>query len=1067
MAKYLRIAIAFLFIFMVSFNARAQSQTVVNGASTTAINFTGTGCRYTWVNNNQAIGLAASGTGNIASFTAVNKGTTPITATITATPAAAGYAYIPNQVDNTVSVIDLSTNVVIKTIAVGQQPSGVTIAPDGSKAYITNLGSKTLSVINTATNTVTATIPLIDSKTGAGYVLGDVGYLPVTGIPTNTTISPDGKYVYVANSGIAYSVNTVDNNNNVTGKVNVYVLYVIDTATGEVKMISLAVNPVGLCFSPDGTILYVSNGDSNVISVIDIKKTPTARPITITGSSAGSGSTTLSNAGVAVVLANFAVPINPTNNNPGANGPRNMVLSPDGRRLYTTNTNSGSVSVVNTATYAVISNINLSELPLGICISPDGSKLYVARQYPNTVTVINTADNSIAKTYGPYASNTTPSLSGISLSPDGNFLYVENSISNQVIAIDVSSTGNGAANYIPVGQGPYVIGNFVSSGSCSGSAVTFTITVNPVAPTISATGTLSALRTVYGTASTSTQLNVSGANLTAGILVTPPNGFEVSTDNIHFSNTVTIGTTGSIASTPVYVRLAATSAAGNYSGNITLSSAGASNVTVNTAASTVVPASLTITANNQSKTYGADNPTLTLSYAGFVNGDNSAKLTSPVIATTTATATSPTGSYPITASGAAIANYTITYVNGTLTITPAPAPVITSVTPATAAAGTTVTLAGSNLLGATAVAFGGKPASSFTVNSATSITAVVAVGASNGLSVTTATGTGNFTGFSFVPIPTISASGLTTVITGGSVVLTASPGTGGYTYQWLKDGVAINGATSANYTATAGGAYTVALTLNNLQQVSAAITVNVTFALPVSNFKITNTSVTCKGSNNGTIGITATQNLNYTATITGNGLNTTYPFTTSATISNLAAGTYNVCLTVAGQPGYQQCFTSVITEPKDLSLYSTIIKNTDQAVLSLSGADTYYITLNGVTTATTNNQLTVTLKNGVNTLAVSSDKPCQGLVTENVVIADRAVPFPNPFTSIINVNLGAEIVKKADITIYNAFNKVVHSKTFKNQSGLVQIDAGQLSLGAFFLQLSADGQKTIFKMIKK
>src|SRR6185503_15482578 len=84
---------------------------------------------------------------------------------------------------------------------------------------------------------------------------------------------------------------------------------------------------------------------------------------------------------------------------------------------------------------------------------------------------------------------------------------------------------------------------------------------------------------------------------------------------------------------------------------------------------TVAPAVLTVTANNKTKTYGAANPALTVSYSGFVNGDTAASLTAPPAVTTTATPGSGVGSYPITASGAASANYTIGYVAGTLTVT--------------------------------------------------------------------------------------------------------------------------------------------------------------------------------------------------------------------------------------------------------------------------------------------------------------------------------------------------------------------------------------------------------------
>src|SRR5207247_10470840 len=86
---------------------------------------------------------------------------------------------------------------------------------------------------------------------------------------------------------------------------------------------------------------------------------------------------------------------------------------------------------------------------------------------------------------------------------------------------------------------------------------------------------------------------------------------------------------------------------------------------------TVTKASLTVTADDKTKTYGAGIPALTVSYAGFVNGDTSASLGGTLSVTTTATAGSAVGSYPITASGQTSGNYTISYVAGTLTVTKA------------------------------------------------------------------------------------------------------------------------------------------------------------------------------------------------------------------------------------------------------------------------------------------------------------------------------------------------------------------------------------------------------------
>ena len=85
------------------------------------------------------------------------------------------------------------------------------------------------------------------------------------------------------------------------------------------------------------------------------------------------------------------------------------------------------------------------------------------------------------------------------------------------------------------------------------------------------------------------------------------------------------------------------------------------------------PASLTITASSPTVTYGSPVPTITPIYGTFLNGDTSAVLTKQPTCTTAYTTTSAVGSSPSTScSGAAAANYTFTYVNGSVTVSPAP-----------------------------------------------------------------------------------------------------------------------------------------------------------------------------------------------------------------------------------------------------------------------------------------------------------------------------------------------------------------------------------------------------------
>jgi hypothetical protein len=87
---------------------------------------------------------------------------------------------------------------------------------------------------------------------------------------------------------------------------------------------------------------------------------------------------------------------------------------------------------------------------------------------------------------------------------------------------------------------------------------------------------------------------------------------------------------------------------------------------------TVLPAELTVTADPQSKLYGAPLPTLTATYRGFVNGETAASLANPAALATSATVASPVGVYAIRPSGGSSSNYTFKFQPGSLTVTKAP-----------------------------------------------------------------------------------------------------------------------------------------------------------------------------------------------------------------------------------------------------------------------------------------------------------------------------------------------------------------------------------------------------------
>jgi gliding motility-associated-like protein len=588
MKKSLPGIICTVFLSFLFCRAFAQSDQQFNaGATTTPINFPGTGCIYNWTNTNPSIGLPASGTGNIDSFTAVNTGNSPVTATITATPVAAsgGFAYIASAGSNSVYVINTTTNNIIKIIPVGVQPYCLAVSPDGSKVYVANFQSQTVSVISTATQAVVATLAV--------------------GIGTyGIAVSPDGSKVYAANE----VSNTVS---------------VINTATNAVSSIAVGVDPTSVAISPDGSKIYVTSFNSGNVLVYN----------TTTGT----------------LEATIPVNINPFA----------LVISPDGSHVYVMNY--GTVLVISTSTNTVTATIQVGDNVVAGAISADGSKLYISNNTGNTVSVYNTATNIDIGTIG-----VGRNPEGISLSPDGSSLYSVSGTDGTVWVIN--TTTNLLSKLINVGPGSVSIGNFVTGGTgCNGSPVTFTITVNPEIKSITATGTLVPLNTNYGTPSSSAVFTVSGSNLTAGVLVTPPSGFEVSTNDINFSGSVTIA--ANALPVVVYIRLAAATPVGDYSGNIVLSSAGVGNVTVATAKSTVTPDKLVITADNKSKIYGTENPLFTVSYSGFVNNETAAQLILQPVISTKATTTSPIGTYTVAPEGAEATNYTITYVSGILTIT--------------------------------------------------------------------------------------------------------------------------------------------------------------------------------------------------------------------------------------------------------------------------------------------------------------------------------------------------------------------------------------------------------------
>lgn len=288
-------------------------------------------------------------------------------------------------------------------------------------------------------------------------------------------------------------------------------------------------------------------------------------------------------------------------------------------------------------------------------ITPGGltSRNYAITYLNGTLTINKaaltvTADNK-SKGYGAPVPALTYTITG----------FVNGESASTVAIAGTPSLSTTAQQSSPVIAGGYPIS---ISGSLSAANYTFTyvngnLTVTPAPITITAGNATK----VYGTANPTTLTG----SLTSGTLFNGDLLSSVSTFGLSSSITTSTGVgtyAGAVTATPVSTNL-------NYQ------------ITVVPGTFTVTPATLTITANNQTKQYGTalNLDGITPQTAGFtptglVTGDKvtSVTLASPGSVATAGVAGSPYPIAPNAALGTGLGNYSIVYVNGTLTVTPAP-----------------------------------------------------------------------------------------------------------------------------------------------------------------------------------------------------------------------------------------------------------------------------------------------------------------------------------------------------------------------------------------------------------
>lgn len=179
---------------------------------------------YSWSNSNTAIGLAASGTGNIPSFTATNSGSVPVTATITVTPKYTNGGSSCSGTSKTFIITvnpspKITVHPVSKTICNGDSTTfTATVSNASGYQWQVNSGSGFINVSDVATYSGATTTTL--SISGATTLINNYKYrLVASGSCGPTTISNIATLTVPTISGTSF-VNNVSCNGESNGSID-------------------------------------------------------------------------------------------------------------------------------------------------------------------------------------------------------------------------------------------------------------------------------------------------------------------------------------------------------------------------------------------------------------------------------------------------------------------------------------------------------------------------------------------------------------------------------------------------------------------------------------------------------------------------------------------------------------------------------------------------------------------------------------------------------------------------------------------------------------------------------
>ena len=241
------------------------------------------------------------------------------------------------------------------------------------------------------------------------------------------------------------------------------------------------------------------------------------------------------------------------------------------------------------------------------------------------------------------------------------------------------------------------------------------------------------------------------------------------------------------------------------------------------------------------------------------------------------------------------------------------------------------------------------------------------------------------------------------------------------------------------------------------------------FSLPFDNNKVSVTSSTCIGSDDGSLAFSV-EDASYDYTITVSGQDNPVTITgdnTTASLTGLGKGSYTVCFTVDGQDNYEQCFELNIDEPEELSAFIDVNDTNGSANFNLSGSSSYNININGESYDVKGNSFTADLPKGLSIITISTDLKCQGLIEREVFISEDILYYPNPTKGEVDVYIHGKD-ESVRMTVYSLKGDLIFTRnqtirsTRKTDLDLVGVPAG-----TYLVNLEGKTVRKTFKIVKK